>query len=80
MNKSINISFDFDSTLSRIDVQEFIKFGLYNLLIKCDIHIVTSRFKDINCYADKSINHEYLFKVVDELKILNENIHFFKYG
>lgn len=74
--KPINLSFDFDSTLSRIDVQEFISFGLYNLLVKCNIHIVTSRFRDVNRYSDKSINHDYLYKVANELSITLENIHF----
>jgi hypothetical protein len=74
--KTFNISFDFDSTLSRIDVQEFIKFGLSNLPVKFNIHIVTSRFEDINRYTDKSINHINLFKIAQELNISIENIHF----
>ena len=74
--KTLNISFDYDSTLNRTDVQEFIKFGLSNLPVKFNIHIVTSRYEDVNRYIDKTINHINLFKIANDLNINIENIHF----
>jgi hypothetical protein len=71
------VSFDFDSTLSREDVQEFAS-ELINLGF--DVWIVTSRFS--NEIGEKNNwpwiikNNQELYDVCDKLNILRENIVF----
>ena len=67
----MKVSFDFDSTLSRKDVQKFAK----ELIDKgIDVHIVTSRssFKQL----DEEGYNDDLYEVADNLQIKKENIHF----
>ncbi len=59
MNKNIKVSFDFDDTLSRLSVQNFVR----ELNNKFDIWIVTSRLE--------TINNEDLFSVANFLNIKN---------
>jgi hypothetical protein len=73
----MKVSFDFDSTLSRKDVQEFAK-ELVNE--GHEVWIVTSRFDDE--YAMKKNWHwikgqnQKLFDVAEDCGIVEENIHF----
>ena len=60
------VSFDFDSTLDRLDVQQFAK-----RLKGFDIHIVTSRYRDSPEYDNKD-----LFLIANQLRIPTRNIHF----
>jgi hypothetical protein len=70
------VSFDFDSTLSRTDVQDYVR-----SLIKrgFEIWVCTSRFEDCKDYTwrkwDKSCHHD-LLKVTSELNIPKERIIF----
>lgn len=67
----MKISFDFDETLDRDDVQEFAK---ELILAGHELHIVTSRSNSEGLIW-KGWNND-LFKVIDSLKIPRENIHF----
>ena len=73
----MKVSFDFDSTLSRRDVQEFAK----QLVISgLEVWIVTSRFDDVtamskNWHWIKGQNQK-LFDVAEECGIKRQNIHF----
>lgn len=66
----MKISFDFDSTLSRPDIQEvakrFIDFG-------DDVHITTTRRDKIDFIE---IENSEVFEVAEKLGIPKENIHF----
>lgn len=66
------VSFDFDSTLTRTDVQKFAKDLIDSGLV--DVWICTSRF-DNNRLINKDSNND-LFKLVDELGISKNNIIF----
>jgi hypothetical protein len=68
--KTIKVGFDFDGTLTRIDVQRYAR-----LLVKLgvDVHIVTARRKKFDLYES---GHEDLMTVACKLGILDENIHF----
>lgn len=74
MNK-IQVSFDFDSTLSKQHVQDYAS-SLINKGI--EIWIVTSRFENPLDYSwTKNINiHDDLFKITSELNIPKERIIF----
>lgn len=63
--KNIKVSFDFDSTLSRNDVQLFAK-ELISMGI--DVWICTSRFSDANI-THTNWNNSDLFNVANELSI-----------
>jgi hypothetical protein len=65
------VSFDFDSTLSRLDIQQYAK-ELLNRGI--DVWICTSRFDDNN--ARNKYSNDDLYLVADELGIQRENIIF----
>jgi len=68
--KKLKVSFDFDSTLSKTDIQEYAK----SLIEKgIEVHIVTDRFEDTTKCA---YNNKYLFEVVNKLGIDKNNIHF----
>lgn len=70
----MKVSFDFDGTLSRIDVQEFAKTLIDDGL---DVWICTSRL----C-PEKALNNKWnddLFKVANELGIPKSNIIFTNY-
>lgn len=73
----MKVSFDFDSTLSRRDVQEFAK----QLVISgLEVWIVTSRFDDVtamskNWHWIKGQNQK-LFDIAEDCGIKKENIHF----
>ena len=60
------VSFDFDSTLDRFDVQQFAK-----RLKGFDIHIVTSRYRDSPEYDNSDV-----FLIATQLRIPFKNIHF----
>lgn len=68
----IKVSFDFDSTLSRFDVQKFV-----SSLKDVEIHIVTSRYnsKPEN-WTGAPIDNSDLFIVARKLNIPISNIHF----
>lgn len=77
MSKKYKISFDFDSTLDREDVQEFAK-----ELVRAghDVWITTSRF-DTESSLKKGwwwirSQNEYLFEVAEECGIPKENVVF----
>lgn len=73
MNKAI-VSFDFDSTLSRKDVQEYAK----ELLSKgIDVWVVTSRFDELHKhrYPHNPTNDD-LWAVVDEIGIPRWKVRF----
>ena len=61
------VSFDFDSTLDRLDAQEYAK-ELVNRGI--EVWICTSR------YSDKNNKNEDLHKIATEVGIKKEHIHF----
>lgn len=71
----MKVSFDFDSTLSRDDVQKFAK-ELINKGI--DVWIVTSRFSDnmIKQRGFKLANNSSVFNVAKKCGIKKENIFF----
>jgi len=73
--KVIQVSFDFDSTLSKQHVQDY-AFSLINKGI--EIWILTSRFQNPLDYTwNKNINiHDDLFKVTEKLNIPKERIIF----
>jgi len=84
MNNNIKVSFDFDGTLSASnDVREYAK-----LLVDSgyDVYIITRRFDSIDKYTeelikewniqDVNLEHNFLFKVADDLGIKKENIKF----
>lgn len=66
----MKVSFDFDGTLTRLDVQRYAR-----LLSKMgiEIHIVTARHQthDLN-----KNDHEDLWRVANKIGIFDENIHF----
>lgn len=69
------VSFDFDDTLSLLSVQKYAK----ELTDKgYDVHIVTSRFENIDDYLPVvwPDGHTDLYKVAKELNISKEKIHF----
>lgn len=71
----MKVSFDFDHTLSRIDVQEFAK----ELTSKgYEVWIVTSRFDDETATSQKWIKskNKRLFDIAEECGIRKDNIHF----
>jgi len=74
MNKKNKISFDFDSTLSRQDVQDF----CFSLIRKgYDIYITTSRYERPDLQWNRpDMNNDDLFKISDKLKIDRNNIRF----
>lgn len=69
------VSFDFDSTLTRLDVQDFcidlIKKGF-------DIWIVTSRYSDLESWKRFNLkeSNKDLFRLAKKLGILESNINF----
>lgn len=68
------VSFDFDSTLSRKDVQEYAK----ELISRgIDVWVVTSRFDDLqkHLYPFNPSNED-LWSVVDELSIARHKVRF----
>lgn len=69
----MRISFDFDSTLSRLDIQEiaddFINRGH-------DVHVTTSRHSIWKWGGINETFNNDLFEITDKLGILKENIHF----
>lgn len=68
--KKLKVSFDFDSTLAKTNIQDYAK----SLIEKgIEVHIVTDRFEDTTKCA---YTNDYLFKVVNKLGIDRENIHF----
>ena len=70
----MKVSFDFDGTLSRPDVQEYAK-----ELIESGIEVIvtTARFDDENAYKYSSNPGDRdLYEVPDELGIKRENIYF----
>lgn len=70
MKKSISV--DFDGTLTRVDVKEFIKELIQNNIV---IYIVTGRYNDLLCHLNTSSNDD-LFALATELEILHRNIIF----
>lgn len=68
------VSFDFDSTLEREDVQEYAKWLMTN---DVDIFIVTARFDElhISAYSHSGTNED-LFEVTRELGILKNKVYF----
>ena len=68
------ISFDFDFTLARKDVQEFCK----DLLIQgYDVYITTARYDDDNVHKwDFVKDNNDLYAIADELGISRDKIHF----
>lgn len=78
MNKTIKLSFDFDNTLSKKHVQDYVK-SLINQGF--DIWIVTSRYKNCNDYLglhqDTENNcHQDLYGIVNTLGIPENRIIF----
>jgi len=76
-NNIMKVSFDFDNTLSRKDVQKFAKELVDD---GHEVWIVTSRFSN-EAVADKGWywivdQNKKLFKVAEECGIKKENIHF----
>jgi len=70
MNKKLKVSFDFDSTLSKIEIQEYALSLIENGI---EVHIVTDRFEETsNC----AYSNDYLFDVAKKLGICKDNIHF----
>jgi len=68
--KNLKVSFDFDSTLSKNNIQDYAK----SLIEKgIEVHIVTDRFEDTTKCA---YTNDYLFEVVKKLGIDKKNIHF----
>lgn len=72
--EKIKVSFDFDGTLTRSDVQRFVKY--LNHTDELEIHITTSRSLDNDMYDNDHID---LFEVAEKLKISKDNIHFLDY-
>lgn len=75
MNNRITVSFDFDSTLSRQDVQDFAE----SLLSRgVDVWVVTSRNDDLHLhkYLRPDANNLDLWAVVDKVGIPREKIIF----
>ena len=73
-SKPIRVSFDFDGTLSRQDVQAYAK-----ELIEGGFEVVvtTSRFDDENAYKhNANPTNSDLYEVTDKLGIKRENIYF----
>lgn len=69
------VSFDFDGTLSRMDVQTY----AYSLLDKgYEVWIVTSRLHEKN--ADNLQWNDDLYEVAEELGIPKSQIHFMNYS
>lgn len=64
------VSFDFDGTLTRIDVQRYAR-----LLIKkgYEVHIVTSRHLEHDLFGKE---HKDLFDVANKVGVNRDNIHF----
>jgi len=78
MNKKNKVSFDFDDTLSRKDVEDFAGALVCmnkTMDLKIEIWICTQRFAPGDDRAPDNWNDE-LFKVVDRLKIPKERIIF----
>ncbi len=85
------VSFDFDQTLDRKEIQSYAKYLVDNGF---EVHIVTARYDSIDKYTEDFCNrynikrlkkdHNYLFEVADKLGISRDNIHFMnmnmKYG
>jgi hypothetical protein len=73
----VRVSFDFDNTLSRIDVQDFCKELIYYGL---DVWIVTSRSRNYcnnkSNDNDNSNDNKDLFFIAENLEIKKENIIF----
>lgn len=78
MNKIV--SFDFDGTLTRPDVQEYCK---SLLKLGYDVHVVTTRFDELHkhLWQNKPTNDD-MYLITDKVGIKRENIHFmnFNYG
>lgn len=66
----MKVSIDFDGTLTRYSVKEFIK---ELLLRKYEVHVLTSRKQETE--SEKQINDD-LYKLTDKLGILREHIQF----
>jgi hypothetical protein len=71
------VSFDFDSTLSRTDVQDFAKELVFN---GYDVHITTSRIDTEQAIKNGwwwvKANNEELYEVAEDCGIKKENIKF----
>ena len=74
------LSFDFDGTLTRPDVQNYCQ-----IFLSCgfDIHVVTTRYDELHkhLWANNPTNED-MYLITDKIGIKRENIHFmnFKYG
>lgn len=67
------VSFDFDSTLEFQTIQDYAKKLMEEGI---EVHIVTTRWEDPSKYPFKGANHDDLFKVIKDLGIKKENVHF----
>lgn len=66
------MSFDFDSTLTLVIVQQLASTLIY---IGHDIHIVTNRFEKYD-HSGNAVTNREVFEIAEELGIPRENIHF----
>tara|TARA_R110000796_G_scaffold215732_3_gene331762 strand:+ start:3956 stop:4303 length:348 start_codon:yes stop_codon:yes gene_type:complete len=69
----MKVSFDFDSTLTRDDIQALAKRHIH---FGDEVHITTTRRNNVSGFK---IENEDLFKIASELKIDEDNIHFTNY-
>jgi hypothetical protein len=65
------VSFDFDGTLSRIDVQNYAK----SIIDKAELWITTSRFEDVSRY-DFNATHADLYDIAERVGIPKDRIIF----
>ena len=76
MNIKPKVSFDFDDTLTRTDVQQFVKVLQLSKLV--DIWIITSRYDDEHAtqiYKRDNVNSE-LWEVVRKIGVSNRKVIF----
>jgi len=68
------VSFDYDNTLTREDVQEFCK----DLLVQgYDVYVTTARYNDDNVWRWNYVpNNNDLYATIDKLGISRERVHF----
>jgi hypothetical protein len=69
----MKVSFDFDGTLSRKDVQEYAK---ELILLGMEIYVVTSRYQYLNREDGLSVDNSDLWKIVNKLGIKPKNLVF----
>lgn len=74
MNKKVYCSVDYDSTLSRKDVQEYVK----ELITRgIEVWVVTSRYDDLHKHKyNFAANNDDLWAVIDELGIPRWKVRF----